>query len=60
MFFSVGQAVGGRGQLFDGLFRVTSGGIQALMPQELSQPHEIVAVVHEVLMSHRVSETARV
>lgn len=56
---SVGQAFRSDGQLLLRLLAVAAGRVQALMAEQLRQTNQVVAVVGEVLMRHRMPEQVR-
>src|ERR1019366_8650923 len=53
---SIVQSLGCVGQLLLGSLRVPGRRIEAFVSENLRQAHEIIAVVFEELMSHRMSQ----
>src|ERR1700685_2140995 len=53
---SVIQPVGGIGQLLAGAFRVPGGRVQVFVAEDLRQRHQVVVVVGQELVSHRVPQ----
>jgi hypothetical protein len=52
---SILQIANGIGKLFFRSFRVPSGRVQILVAKNLSQPNQIVSIVLQIFVSHRVS-----